>query len=120
MPVVHSSSLRFSGSVSSSGAATEVTIAGVPRTGFITRIHAVKTGGTAAHIQPVLGRATNPSGSINQILLVAASSGIHIDEVPAEKIPYSSDASGNLFMRLQPDAGADNNISWELYIVSGS
>tara|TARA_R110000765_G_scaffold168723_2_gene273759 strand:- start:452 stop:814 length:363 start_codon:yes stop_codon:yes gene_type:complete len=120
MPVVHSSSLRFSGSVSSSDAATEVTIANVPRTGFITRIHAVKTSGTAAHLQPVVGRVTNPSGTIDQILLVAASSGIHIDEVPAEKIPYTAGAGLQLYMRLQPNTASDNNISWELYIESGS
>jgi|13_taG_2_1085334.scaffolds.fasta_scaffold05294_2 hypothetical protein len=120
MPIVHSSSLRFTGSVSSSDAATEVTIADVPRTGFITRIHAMKTGGTASNIQPVVGRATNPSGTINQILLVAASSGIHIDEVPAKKIPYTAGAGLQLFMRLQPDAGSDNNITWELFIESGS
>lgn len=107
---------RYSGSVTSSGAATEVVISGAPAKGYVTRIHAVKTAGSASHIQPVLGNAPNPEGTIAQILLVAASSGIHIDEVPSEPIPFTSNDARQLFIRLKPDAGADNNISFELLI----
>jgi|13_taG_2_1085334.scaffolds.fasta_scaffold50692_2 hypothetical protein len=105
---------RYTVSFTGADANAEAIISGVPEKGYITRIHAVKTAGSAAHIQPVVGTATNPEGTLAQILLVAASSGIHIDEVPTEPIPFSS--GSKLFIRPKPDAAADNAISIELFI----
>jgi hypothetical protein len=112
---------RFAGQVTSFGVATELTISNVSPRGYITRIHAKHISGTsAANLQPVLGNVANPEGGIGQILLVAASSGLHIDEVPSQKIPFITDSDGNLYLRFKPDGGStDHTIDFELYIEPG-
>lgn len=112
---------RFAAQVSSIGVATELTIPNVPARGYVTRIHAKHVSGTSAtNLQPVLGNVANPEGGIGQILLVATSSGLHIDEVPSQKIPYAADANGNLYLRFKPDGGSsDHTIDFELFIEPG-
>lgn len=115
-PIAH-----FYGVASSITASTEVEITGAPPRGYITRIHVKTTGGTgSSNLQPVLGNATDPAGKINQILQVAASSGLHIDEVPTQRIPYKASDSGSLFLRFVPDASPSSlNVAWELFIEPG-
>jgi len=121
--------VRYTGTVTPVVAGTEVVILKTPPHGYITRIHVKTTagGGTFTDLRPVLGNATNPADTVNQILQVAASAGQHIDEVPTQRIPYASlgaltSGNGSLFLRFVPSGGSGASgvgVSWELFIEPG-
>ena len=115
--------VRYTGTSAGITAATEVVILDTPPHGYISRIHVKTTAGSGStNLRPVLGNATNPVDTVNQILQVAASSGLHIDEVPTQRIPYASRSAlttgnGSLFLRFVPDGSPSGvNVSWELFI----
>ena len=94
---------RFSGQATSVGAATIVTIANVPKKGYISRFHVVSGSNTT----PVLSEDSAVSSNIKQVLVVSAA-GTHHDEVPAEPIYYEAhvvNGEGRIYLKPVTAAG---------------
>tara|TARA_R110000787_G_scaffold68208_4_gene152702 strand:- start:320 stop:685 length:366 start_codon:yes stop_codon:yes gene_type:complete len=82
---------RFSGQATSVGAATIITLSGVPAKGYIARFHVTSGSDTV----PVLSENATASVNISQILAISAA-GQHHDEVPAEGVYYEAAVVGGV------------------------
>jgi len=122
MPTIQPGIQRLGNRESSQSSTTEVVIPNISRTAKVLRIHAYLVSGTGTTVQPILGRKTDPGAvgnEINQILLTSAAA--HVDEVPAQPIPFTTDSTQNLYLRLQPDhTDANHVIDWELILEPGA
>lgn len=122
MPTIQPGIQRLANRETSQSSATEVVIPNISRTAKVLRIHAFLVSGTGTTVQPILGRKTDPAAAgneINQILLTSAAA--HVDEVPAQPIPFTTDSTKNLYLRLQPnDVTTDHVIDWELILEPGA
>ena len=97
---------------SSVAAATEIEIS-VPVRGLLVRVEMTLDSGSGSTIAPVAGVVTNPAGKFGQVISIAAAA--RVDEVPVTGIPYHA-ADGILYLRPVPDAGADNVVSYRIFI----
>ena len=98
------------------GAATEATIAGLPRYGRILRCKANLDSGSGSTIDPILGTASNPSG-VN-VVLENGTAAATVDLAPDPGATYYS-AAGALYYRSVCDSGSDNAVSVEIHIAAG-
>ena len=118
---------RFKNRSPVQGAATEIILAfgGVASTGGgsrvtkceIVRCKLKRISGTAANFTPLMNSDTGKaSGTIEQVLLGAATAvGVLFDPVIAGAFTYT-DVLGNLYLLIQPDAGADNIFDYDIQV----
>lgn len=112
---------RYSGSATNVGAATDITVqvANEARPVRLFRVKLKHTAGSAAHITPlILKAAAAAAGSINQEWAGSKTGVANLFDVETV-VDTELDATGALYLRPVPDVGADNAISWELYIEIG-
>jgi hypothetical protein len=83
------------------------------------RVHrqiCVKTAGTAATVDPILGSTTNPSGA--SVLVENDTAGATINNaITGGATCYSS--TGNVFHRSVPNTGTNNAMTTEYHITIG-
>lgn len=84
-PTIRRLTTRFSGQSTGVGAATIITLSGVPAKGYIARFHVTSGSNTV----PVLSQDASVSALISQVLAISAA-GTHHDEVPAQGIYYEA------------------------------
>ena len=102
-PTVRRLTTRFSGQATGVGAATIITLSGVPTKGYIARFHVTSGSNTV----PVLSENSGVSVLISQVLAVSAA-GVHHDEVPAEGIYYEAhivNGVGRIYLKPATAAG---------------
>ena len=97
-------------------AATEISLTGCPPVGRIVRVKAVKTAGTAASLDPIIGVDTNPSG--RGVVWENRTANTTIDEQPTDGAAYSSQ-DGILYWRSVWASDVDNDADIEILITSG-
>ena len=118
---------RFHGRSSAQGAATEIVLdtSGAAMTGGSSRVTKVeivrckikRVSGTAANFTPMINAVAGASsGTVDQVLLGAATPvGTLFDPVINNAFAYTN-ASGHLFLDCQPDAGVDNIFDYEVFL----
>jgi hypothetical protein len=104
---------RFSGSATSVSSSTITTISDVPASGFIVRIHVVKTSGSASTIAPILSEDSAVTAAVSQI--AEATAAAHVDEVPVSPISYSA-TDNKLYLKHVPSSASDNAVSYAIDI----
>lgn len=97
------------------GAATEVTLSGLPPYGIIRRVRIVLGAGAGAAIAPVLASTPSGGGTISQILSAAAAA---VVDVAGLYIPFASDANGRIYLTPTCDAGADNVVYYQIWYTT--
>ena len=97
---------------------SEATITGLPVIGRILDVHATKTAGTGATIDPEAGRAAAWTDLTQNEIWQNGSAAAHIDAQPGK--PYYS-STGTIYWRSTPsDATADHSITTQITIVEGA
>lgn len=97
-------------------AASEATIAGVPKFGRIMSVKATLTAGSGATIAPEIGSAASWTDSTQGEVLSGPTAAAHIHET--QVVPYYS-STGALYVRSTPDSATDNAVSVEILIREG-
>jgi len=97
-------------------AASEATVAGVPKFGRIMRVKATHTSGSGSTIAPEIGNAATWADSTNAEIVSGPTAAAHIDET--QVVRYYS-PTGTLYVRATPDSATDNAVSTEILIREG-
>ena len=97
-------------------AASEATIAGVPKFGRIMSVKATLTSGTGTTIAPEIGDTASWTDSTQAEILSGPTAAAHIHETQVVRY-YSS--TGTLYVRSTPDSATDNAVSVEILIREG-
>lgn len=97
--------------------ATESEIPDVPRAGTIVSYRATLTGGAGATINPRIGLAAAFALNSQNHLGTNNTTAAHIHD--QSEIDYVLPAGQSLFIRSNPNAGADNAVSTEILIRAG-
>jgi hypothetical protein len=108
---------EFTGTSSSTAAATEVTIQvdSAKRAVEILRIMVDWSAGSAATFQPSIGNSTGFStGTISEKYLGAATAVANLFDVSSIGGFCETDSSGRLFLKFGPSAGADNTFAYSI------
>lgn len=95
---------------------SEGVVQNLPKRGIIKRLTATLVSGTAATINPVVGRAAGFSPDTQDQVIAAPGAAAHID-LTGPFYYYASE--GALYIVGAPNAGTDNVISYEMLIVPG-
>ena len=95
-------------------AASEATIAGLPRKGIVLSQLADKTGGSANTIDPILTTASGSTLS-TQVVLENATAAATISNLADPAVPYYS-ATGTLYHKSVVDTGTNNAVT-TVYII---
>lgn len=104
-------------------AASEATISpsnvDLPQRFRLLRAVSVLSAGTAATIDPILGRSTNPSNV--DVIYENAAPAATADNAPIAGLPVylGNSYPYSMFHRSRPNAGADNTVTTEYYIREG-
>lgn len=115
MPSPTSTPLGYvQGQALNQGAATEVTISGLPPMAIIRRVRFVLGAGAGATIAPALCRVTAGIGTIDQILVSAAAATVDVADL---YIPFRSN-SGSIILTPRCDAGADNTVDYLIWYTT--
>ena len=113
---VRSGIYQFLISEADGSASSEITLTGCPPVGRIIRIKAVKTAGTAATLDPIIGVDTNPAG--RGVVWENNTAAAVVDEQPAGGAAYVSN-DGTLYWRSVWAAATDNAAAIEIIIAAG-
>jgi len=95
---------------------TEATIPLGFTKGRVLRQVCVKTAGSATTLDPILGTATNPSGS--SVVLENDTAAATVDNQPSPPVTFYT-STGILYHRSVPDTGSDNSVTTEYHILVG-
>lgn len=98
------------------GSSTEETLAIGIQKGRVMRQVCRVTSGSASTVDPILTRVTSGTGI--DIVLENDTAAATVDNSVSGGVPFFA-ASGNLFHKSVPNAGSDNAIASEYYIVDG-
>jgi hypothetical protein len=98
-------------------AASEATIPGIPVHGTIVAVKATKTAGSAASIDPVLGRAASFAASTQDHIWSNGTAAAHINESGLSVRYYAP--TGTLYVRSTAASAADNTVESEILILDG-
>ena len=113
--------MEFAASVTSQALATEITLQvdpNGPRLVEIKRVMVKRSAGTATTFQPVIGNVAGFTTDTVNEKYKAASTAVAdlLDETNITGF-CKTDAAGNLYLRLAPDAGADNALQYAVFIL---
>lgn len=111
----------YSGTATNVAAGTDITVqvANEARPVRLFRVKVKHTGGTAANVTPAIYKVAGAAlGSINQEFVGSRTAVASLFDVET-LVDTTLDASGALYLRPTPDAGADNAIAWEVYVQIG-
>lgn len=107
--VQHLGKGRYTVSISETecAATSEAVITGLPLSAVLLKQVTALTSGTGATVNPIIGLATNPAGI--SILAENETAAASVNNIASPQIPFAT-ASGTLYHRSRPNAGADNAI----------
>ncbi len=94
---------------------SEATLEIMPKWGALVRQAAEKTAGSCSTIDPLLGTASDPSGT--DLVYANGTAAADLDNLPAQPVPYFS-SDGTLYHRSQPNSGSDNSITTKYYFLA--
>lgn len=99
------------------GPTSEATITNMPVVGTVVRQTCIKTAGSAATVDPILGTATDPSDL--DVICENDTPSETIDTQGAASWYQDSVSSGTLYHRSRPNTGNDNTIVTRYLIRAG-
>ena len=105
-------------SESGCGASDETIISGLPIKGLILSQTVSLISGTGTTVDPVIGIATDPGALAVTTVASNDTAAAQISNLALPPIPFIT-TDGKLYMRSQPDAGADNVIQTAYAIKAG-
>lgn len=96
---------------------SEWAVTGLPLVCTLISYHAVKTGGSMATMQPILGRSAGFTTTGIDYITGQSAAGTSVNDDGRVVLPLTG---GALYGRTQPNVGADNNVSTILVLREGN